>query len=91
MSESKYNVQNLTPWHSPWRNGQTKVIRIPIAFEREVLDYARKLDAGEAVQDESSLEQFVKEVLSDPAVTRSGRDRGSCKRALNAFIMRLKQ
>jgi hypothetical protein len=91
MTESKYNVQNLTPWRSPWRNGQTKVIRVPTVFEREVLDYARKLDAGEVVQDESSLEQFVKDVLSDPTVTRRGRDRGSCRRALEAFIMRLKQ
>lgn len=91
MSELKYNVQNLTPWRAAWRSGPTKVVRIPSALEHEVLDYARKLDAGEVVQDESSLEQLIKEVLSDPAVTRRGRDRGSCRRALNAFIMRLKQ
>jgi hypothetical protein len=89
MDELKYNVQNLKPWHSQWRNGQTKVIRVPIALENQILDYARRLDAGEVVQDKPSVEHLVNTVLSDPAVTRSGRDRGSCRRALNAFLEQL--
>lgn len=89
MTESKYNLENLKPWHSPWRNGQTKVIRVPMALENQILDYARQLDAGEVVQDKSSVEHLVNTVLSDPSVTRGGRDRGSCKRALNAFLERL--
>jgi hypothetical protein len=91
MTKSKYNVQNLTSWRSAWRTGPTKTVRIPSALEREVMDYARKLDVGETLKDDSSLEQLLKTVLSDPAVTRGGKDRGSCRRALNAFVMRLKQ
>jgi hypothetical protein len=91
MTKPQYNVQNLTSWHSAWRTGPTKTVRIPSALEREVLDYARKLDAGETLKDDLSLDQLLKTVLSDPAVTRGGKDRGSCRRALNAFIMRLKQ
>lgn len=30
-----------------WKHGKTKVIRVPIALADEILEYARKLDAGD--------------------------------------------
>lgn len=35
----------------------------------------------------SELEIFVQEVLSDPKVTRSGKDRGAVKRGLETLLM----
>jgi hypothetical protein len=36
--------KNSTTWGASWRSGTTKVVRIPIALEQEVMDYARKID-----------------------------------------------
>ncbi|MBD2360055.1 hypothetical protein H6G36_02375 [Anabaena minutissima FACHB-250] len=34
---------------SSWQHGETKVIRVPVALEAEVMAYARALDSGKAV------------------------------------------
>jgi hypothetical protein len=40
-----------TTWASgsSWQHGETKVIRVPVALEAEIMAYARALDSGKAV------------------------------------------
>lgn len=78
---------------SPWNHGDTKTIRVPIALADQVLETAKKLDAGYPVKIEPrSLEfdEIAISVLKDPSVTRQGKDSGAVKRALDAFVLRLK-
>jgi hypothetical protein len=35
---------------SSWKNGKTKLIRVPESLADEVLEYARELDSGEALE-----------------------------------------
>ncbi|MCF2149788.1 hypothetical protein IQ276_025850 [Desmonostoc muscorum LEGE 12446] len=42
--------KNSTTWAgSSWRNGATKVIRVPIALEEKIMVYARALDEENAM------------------------------------------
>lgn len=57
----------------------------------DILADRKRLDSTASVQDSTNIEGTLKAILGDPMVTRGGRDRASCRRALNAFVMRLKQ
>ena len=41
--------RNKTTWDSgsSWRHGKTKVVRIPIALEPQVMNYAREIDKSD--------------------------------------------
>ncbi len=43
---SKYNTQNLTPYKSKWKNGKTKLIRVPEVLADKILVLAHQLDDG---------------------------------------------
>lgn len=87
---------------SDWRHPATKSIRVPPAIAEQVLDIAKQIDNADrmggidliAESNESifepDLEAIVHEILSDPVVTRNGKDKGSVKRALEAMVKRLK-
>lgn len=78
---------------SPWRHSQTQLVRIPEVLVTQVLEYARKLDAGEDSESEQyqiDLVAIADQVLSDPSVTRNGKDTGAARRAVTAFIERLR-
>lgn len=65
----KRNTQGLKPIHSKWKStNKTKAIRVPENLAEDILDYARKLDSGEAYAEHSaeSLElSKVKEILDE--------------------------
>ena len=42
----KYNTQNLTPYKSKWKNGKTKLIRVPEVLADKILVLAHQLDDG---------------------------------------------
>ena len=45
----QYNTANLTPFKQVWNDKTTKTIRVPVALAEAVLEYARTLDNGEAI------------------------------------------
>ena len=47
MSRPKYNTENLTPYKSKWKNGKTKLIRVPESLADKILVLAHKLDKGD--------------------------------------------
>jgi len=85
--------QNSGP--SPnWRHGKTRTIRVPIALADQILELAKKLDEGQPLEIAPrtvDYEALGTDVLKDPFVTRKGKDSGSVKRTITAFILRLKQ
>lgn len=73
---------------------QTTQMRVPLPlkaqFESEIERYRTSVLTGDKPVDRFSvLEAAIAEVLSDSAVTRNGKDRGACKRALDALMIRL--
>ena len=77
-----------------WRHGKTQTIRVPIALADQILAMAKKLDEGQPLEIASrtvDYEALGTDVLKDPLVTRKGKDSGSVKRTIAAFILRLKQ
>lgn len=95
MANPKGNPQTLVPFQSKWKSGPTRTIRVPIALAEQVLGIARLIDEGlflpPALFVGQKVDQLVQELSKDPEVTRNGRDAGAVKRALNAFIARLKE
>lgn len=91
MSNPSGNLQNLRQFKSGWQHLPTRQIRVPEVLSEQVLELAKKLDEGEPISNGSTqnLENAINAVLSDPIVTRHGRDGGAVKRALNALKMRL--
>jgi hypothetical protein len=92
MPNPSGNPQNLRSYQSNWRHSPTRQIRVPEVLVDRVLDIAKKLDAGELTEINQPLdiEHAIKDVLSDPSITRNGRDGGAVKRALSALQSRLK-
>jgi hypothetical protein len=86
MSNPKGNIENLKSYQPKWKSGQTRTIRVPIALSDELMTIARKLDQGEPSTAIPDLSSAVEQVLSDPTVTRNGKDRGAARRALNALL-----
>ena len=77
-----------------WRHGKTRTIRVPIALADQILELAKKLDEGQTLEiapRRHDYEALGTDVLKDPLVTRRGKDSGSVKRTIAAFILRLKQ
>ena len=77
-----------------WRHGKTQTIRVPIALADQILAMAKKLDEGQPLKIAPrtvDYEALGMDVLKDPLVTRKGKDSGSVKRTIAAFILRLKQ
>ena len=73
---------------------QTIQMRVPkplkAQFEAEIERFRTSVLTGDKPVDRYSiLQSAVEEVLSDPTVTRNGKDRGACKRALDALLIRL--
>jgi len=59
-------------------------------FEFEIDRFRTAVLTGDKPVDRYSLIQSAAtEVLTDPAITRNGKDRGACKRALDALLIRL--
>lgn len=78
---------------SSWKSGKTRTIRVPEVLAAQILQIARKLDNEEVIETDTSskrVDKIVQELLSDPVVTRKGKDKGSVKRTLEAFLMRLR-
>lgn len=48
---SEHGGRRSTTWEitSSWNHGKTKTVRIPIALEAQIMDYARCLDAGHSL------------------------------------------
>lgn len=86
---------------------QTVQMRVPLpikAHVEQLIEQYREQVLGESNVSEkvvegeskpvyrfSELEAIVQEVLLDPVVTRSGKDRGAVKRGLEALICRLEK
>ena len=65
----KRNTQGLIPVHSKWKStNKTKAIRVPENLAEDILDYARRLDAGEVDSGESAKSpdvSTVKNILNE--------------------------
>lgn len=46
MSRKKNNTENLIPYKSKWKNGKTKLIRVPEVLADKILVLAHQLDDG---------------------------------------------
>lgn len=44
--DRKYNVNNLSPFKSKWNNLPTKLVRIPVKLENQILSFSHDLDNG---------------------------------------------
>jgi hypothetical protein len=75
-----------TTWESPWRNGRTKLVRVPEALTQEILAYALQLDKGEAPPVTDKNEAALKEAADSFLMTIRPRDRRRAKRLLYKFI-----
>jgi hypothetical protein len=90
MANPRGNANTLRPYKPKWRSGATQTIRVPIALADRLLDIAKRLDNGELTHEsQPNLSSEIERVLSDPAITRNGRDRGAIRRALIALQSRL--
>lgn len=47
MPNPKGNAASLKPGISTWINKPTKTVRVPVIFEEQVTEYAKKLDRNE--------------------------------------------
>lgn len=89
--------QTLRHFSGKWRTGRTRTIRVPIALADEVLAYAQALDTGVSASSSQGgmtrerLDAIAADLLEDSALTRNGKDRGTIRRALMAFIDRLEE
>lgn len=97
MPNPKGHPQNLRHFTGKWQSGPTRTIRVPIALADKVLIYAQALDTGVSVSSSQEgvtrehLDAIAADLLEDSALTRNGKDRGTIRRALMAFIDRLEQ
>jgi hypothetical protein len=69
-------------------------MRVPLPlkaqFETEIENYRTAVLTGDKPVDRYSiLKSLSEEILADPTITRNGKDRGACKRALDALLVRL--
>lgn len=82
---------------SDWKHPATKTIRVPPEIADQVIEIAKQIDNGSQIRFIDSatkskkvdLDAIAQELLSDPVVTRNGRDRGSVRRALEAMVSKL--
>jgi hypothetical protein len=82
---------------SDWKHPATKTIRVPPEIADQVIEIAKQIDNGSQVSfidsatksNKVDLGAIVQELLTDPVVTRNGRDRGSVRRALEAMVSKL--
>jgi hypothetical protein len=49
---------------STWQSGPTKTIRVPIALEAEIMEYARAIDSGIGVSHVNTAEVILKAIES---------------------------
>ncbi len=74
---------------------QTTQMRVPLPlkaeFEKRIAEFRETVLTGNKPEDRYlvTVESAADSVLADPTVTRNGKDRGACKRALDALIQRL--
>ncbi|ALF52956.1 hypothetical protein ACX27_14790 [Nostoc piscinale CENA21] len=56
---SEHGGRRTTTWEisSSWKHGKTKTVRIPIALEAQIMDYARRLDAGDSLLHGNSADE----------------------------------
>ncbi|AUC62466.1 hypothetical protein AA637_15525 (plasmid) [Cyanobacterium sp. HL-69] len=58
------SLANLKPGFKPkWKDTNTKLIRIPVALEKQVLDYAHQLDDGVTTSSDSIVTNDLQEEL----------------------------
>ncbi|MFN6484019.1 MULTISPECIES: hypothetical protein [unclassified Nostoc] len=48
-----------TTWNSQWNHGNTKHIRVPVALEQQIMEFARALDCGQVPLDREVLQKTI--------------------------------
>ena len=48
-----------TTWQTQWNHGNTKHIRVPIALEPQIIEFARALDSGQVLLDREVLQKEI--------------------------------
>ncbi|MBP0011385.1 hypothetical protein [Roseofilum sp. Belize Diploria] len=88
----KRNTKGLRPIHSKWKStNKTKAIRVPENLAEDILDYARKLDAGESDGGESAESpdlSLVKNILNKALVLKGnagGKIKDEIRKALEVI------
>lgn len=82
----KYNVQNLTPFKSKWKNHPTKLIRVPEILESQILAYAYQLD--NAINPSESL---VTVKLKEIAIKINDKEKGYKSNSASQLIKDIQQ
>lgn len=67
-----------------WKNTPTKAIRIPVAFESEILNYAQSLDQGMPI--DQKLVNLKQKILKDLGVKPTSATYKKIDQALDRFI-----
>ncbi|WP_069790973.1 hypothetical protein A5482_015290 (plasmid) [Cyanobacterium sp. IPPAS B-1200] len=90
----KYNpksLANLKPgFKSKWKDTNTKLIRIPAAFEKQVLDYAHELDDGVNTSSDSIVSSDLREQLMKLMVKINDMEKGYKSNSASQLVKDLK-
>ena len=84
----KYNTQNLTPYKSKWKNGKTKLIRVPEVLAEQILDLAHQLDDN--INNVKNYESLVTEKLKIIIDKINNKEKGYKSNSASALIRDLK-
>jgi hypothetical protein len=57
---------------SSWQSGSTKTIRVPIALEAQIMEYARAIDSGIGVSHVNTGDLILKAIDSYTKIRRKG-------------------
>lgn len=85
------SLANLTPGFKPkWKDTNTKLIRIPVALEKQVLDYAHQLDDGVTPSSDSIVTNDSREELMKLMAKINNTEKGYKSNSASQLIKDLK-
>lgn len=70
MANPKGNLETLKPYQAKWNSGTTRTIRVPVVLADQVLEYAHKLDSGEALTQVNQKSVTQMGYTTDEALTQ---------------------
>ena len=82
----KYNIENLKPFKSNWKNQPTKLIRIPENLADKILDYAHKLD-----NDINPNHSLVTEKIKELSIKINTKEKGYKSNSASQLIKDIQQ
>ncbi|MBF2056265.1 MAG: hypothetical protein IGQ45_03380 [Cyanobacterium sp. T60_A2020_053] len=86
---NQYNVENLTPFKSKWNSSPTKLVRIPVALEDQILAFAHDLDSGN-IQSDKINNSLVTERLKQLIIKIENKETGYKNNGASQLIKELR-